>query len=410
MIKEKRNPTFAQRLSEGVGRGLEMGSQLMQQHQQQQSQQDQGMKISELIGMDVTGLDPEMQKVALQLSMQGRNQQLSELLKQSGKQQLFQEKQGYLDRLFGGQNRQQNGFGDQVMSNNRPEMQEMGISSETSPMIQEIMNIPGFDPTQVSDEDIARASVIDPNLARSLMHAKDVGLREKREFEKLKIQQKKLSPEHIREQHLESSQAQADVKYNQQLQEASKQHELKERTLDRLEELNRKGVTGKPWEKIAEKAGFVNITSEGRREFAADVKNLITDIRSILGGQFSNFEFQTILNAYPSADFSKEANSAIIRNLKEFQDIKKKEVEFAEKLKKENNNKVPIDFQAKVNDKVREYAGSKFSKIKENTRQIMNEEYGIPKGFTLMFDPEGNEMSVPENEIVKLLELGATLP
>ncbi len=222
--------------------------------------------------------------------------------------------------------------------------------------------------------------------------------------------EKEISPEFKRQQTLTQAQAQSDVKYNTQLQEASKQHELKERTLDRLEQLNKKGVTGKPWEKLAEKVGLVNITSEGRREFAADVKNLITDIRSILGAQFTGFEFQTILNAYPSADFSKEANSAIIKNLKEFQDIKKKEVEFAQQLKKENKGRIPEDFQSKVNERVREYASSRIPVIKENTRKIVNEEYGIPEGHTLMFDPEGEPLSVSENEIDKYLEIGAILP
>ena len=226
---------------------------------------------------------------------------------------------------------------------------------------------------------------------------------------RIESQQAELKPSE-RELQIEKSQATSDVKYNEQLQEASKQHELKEQTLERLDKLNKKGVTGKPYEKLLEKAGLTALTSEGRREFAADVKNLITDIRSILGAQFTGFEFQTILNAYPSADFSKEANAAIIRNLKEFQDIKKKEVEFANELKKQNKGKIPFDFQAQVNEKVRDYASSKASEIKANTKKIINEEYGIPDGFTLMFDPNGNELSVPDAEVEMLLKQGATLP
>ena len=228
--------------------------------------------------------------------------------------------------------------------------------------------------------------------------------------EKYNLQKERQSPEHQRQQHIESSQAQADVKYNQNLQELSRQHELKEQTLNRLESLNKKGVTGKPYEKLLEKSGLIALTSDGRREFAADVKNLITDIRSILGGQFSQAEFMTILNAYPSADFSQSANTSIIRNLKDFQDIKTKEVDFAQQLKKENGGKIPMDFQAKVNEKVREYVDKKIPQIKENTRKIMNEEYGIKPGFYLMFDPQGEPLQVDPNDIEKYESLGATLP
>ncbi|MEO8253191.1 MAG: hypothetical protein ABI554_02305 [Flavobacterium sp.] len=234
----------------------------------------------------------------------------------------------------------------------------------------------------------------------------------KRATEKIRSTERKQdkSPEFQREQKITAAQADADVKYNQQLQEASKQHELKRQSLNNLDKLNRKGVTGKPYEKFLEKTGLVGLTSDGRREFAADVKNLITDIRSILGSQFTGFEFQTILNAYPSADFSQGANSSIIKNLKSFQDIKEKEVEFAEQLKKENKGKIPEDYQSKVNERVREYAKTKLSEIKENTKNIMNEEYGIDKGFTLMLDNNGEPLSVPDSEIKKYEEMGAILP
>lgn len=394
-----RKPSFGEKLSAGIGRGLEFGQQMMQEHQAKQAQALQGQQISQLVGADVSNLDPELQKVALQLTMQGKNQQVAELLKQEGQKQRLGEKQDFLSKIFGGG--QKHGIG---------QPQQPGQIPQEMTSAEGFQQQGGFDPLQLSDADIAQATALDPTLGRELRAAKDSALKESRFEKEFAERQKEKSPEYLREKELTHSQAQADVKYNTALQEASKQHELKERTLDRLEQLNKKGVTGKPWEKFAEKIGLVNVTSEGRREFAADVKNLITDIRSILGAQFTGFEFQTILNAYPSADFSKEANTAIIRNLKEFQEIKKKEVEFAEQLKKENKGKIPLDFQAKVNEKVRDYASSRMPEIKENTRKIMNEEYGIPEGFTLMFDPQGNEMSVPESEIANLLEQGATLP
>lgn len=272
------------------------------------------------------------------------------------------------------------------------------------------MNQESFNPIEISDEQIAQASMVDPNLGRSLQHSKDVALRENRAKIEHELQLKKSSPEYQREQEITADQAKADVKYNQELQETSKQHALKAQTLDRLEKLNKKGVTGKPWEKLAERAGLVNVTSQGRREFAADVKNLITDIRSILGGQFSNFEFQTILNAYPSPDFSQEANAAIIRNLKQFQDIKTKEVDFAKDIKKQNNGKLPQDFQAKVNERVQEYANQKIDEIKKNTQEIMRSQYGIPIGNTLLIDPDGELLSVPDDEVDFLLKNGAELP
>lgn len=284
--------------------------------------------------------------------------------------------------------------------------QNQGKESE----VQDMVSSDKYNLANLPQETITQIAIEDPQLAKVLQHQKDVAQREGRSEREFEFQKQKASPEYQRENQLQHAQAQADVKYNQQLEEASKQHALKEQTLNRLEVLNKKGVTGKPYEKLLEKIGLVNLTSEGRREFAADVKNLITDIRSILGAQFTGFEFQTILNAYPSADFSKDANDAIIRNLKDFQDIKSKEVEFARQLKKENKGKIPEDFQSQVNEKVHEYAQSKLPSIKENARKIMNAEYGIKEGNTLMLDPKGEPLSVPLDQIEHYINLGASLP
>jgi hypothetical protein len=312
-------------------------------------------------GVNISGFsDP---KIRQQLIAQGaKNQQQENFLKSLG---------------LGGQ--------DNSLKNNTLEGEDVQISSDI------LKNI--------TPQQLAAISVKNPQIASLLENQRQFQLR-----------QDEKKPEAIREKKISESLAGADVKYNQNLEETSKQHALKEETISRLKDLNKKKVTGKPYEKFLERVGLINLTSEGRREFSANVKNLITDIRSILGGQFSNFEFQTILNAYPSADFSPEANDAIINNLEYFQDIKNKEVEVARKLKKENKGKIPEDFQSKVNEEVSQYAQSKSKEIKQNTRKIINEQHAIPKGFTLMYDPEGNELSVPDRDIKKYTDLGATLP
>lgn len=355
----------------------------IQQGQQQAYQQQllnrQNQSVANQFGPQIAALPPDLQKLYI-----------NDMLKN----QRMEKEQNILSNLYSG--------------NLNPTQQEQ-YAGYGLPEGQTEQQLP-FDITTIPDEKIAQVTAMNPNLGRLLQQQKEAAFRNKIAAEDLKLRQQKMEPEFKRQEHLESSQAQADVKYNQSLQDLSRQHELKEQTLNNLETLNRKGVTGKPFEKLLEKFGLTALTSEGRREFAAGVKNLITDIRSILGGQFSQAEFMTILNAYPNADFSKGANEAIIKNLKQFQDIKTKEVEFAEQLKKENGGKIPVDFQSKVNEKVREYAHSKMADIKENTKVIMNEEYGIPKGYTLMFDDKGEPLSVPENEVEKYKSLGASLP
>ncbi len=384
--------SFGEKINSGIENALGMFDQYQQQVQQQEKMNQENQALKQR-GIDLSGIrDPKARQEIIAQALQADRAMELERFKQQGKEQTQNQKQDYLSQLFGG---------------------NQGQSSQIQPPEQSQDKMPSearYNPGKFTDADIAKAAIIDPNLARIMQSQKDVAIREERANKELEFKKMKESPEHRRETQLESSQAQADVKYNAQLQDLSKQHELKQQTLERLEKLNNQGVTGKPFEKVLEKTGLTALTSSGRREFAADVKNLITDIRSILGGQFSAFEFQTILNAYPSADFSKDANSAIIKNLKEFQEIKSKEVEYAQEIKKENKGKIPFDFQAQVNEKVREFAKTKIADIKKNTQDILHSEYGIPKGNVLMFDDKGEPLNVPEADVIKYIELGASLP
>lgn len=305
------------------------------------------------------------------------------------KQQQEQKKQQFLDQLLGMGSQQSQQQSNQSVGNAKTVSQLEGKGNTQS-----------FNPSSISDEAIVAATLIDPALGRNLQHMKDVNLREKRA-------EKEMSPEYQREKTITGAQADADIKFNEELQSAKKSTYLKSKTLENLEALNKKGVTGKAYEKSLEKIGLISQTSEGRREFAAEVKNLITDIKSILGGQFSNSEFQIILNAYPSADFSKEANSAIIKNLKDFQDIRNQEIIIGQNLKKENSGKIPEDFQGKVNERLDQYITSKIPEIKANTAKIMREKYNVLPGQTLLFAPNGRPIAVNDDQVEQMLEMGA---
>jgi hypothetical protein len=387
---------LSQTLPQGIQEGYKQGVMNQQMNQRRQA-------IAQKFGPEVANLPEHAQKSVIDsiLEMQNLPEKYKAKYEAKSNAELELLKQLGLINVFSPQG-------------NAPQEENPQNQSQS----QLSQNVPRQSLGELIPEDrIAAASLVNPALADKMQKHNDNILAQRRhedvqsrEREKLDLQLKKASPEYQRQQQIEAAQAQADVKYNQQLQESAKQHELKEQSLDRLEKLNKKGVTGKSFEKLLEKVGLVALTSDGRREFAADVKNLITDIRSILGAQFTGFEFQTILNAYPSADFSQGANEAIIRNLKGFQDIKSKEVEFANQIKKENGGKIPMDFQSRVNERVHDYAASKLPQIKENTRKIMKEEYGIPEGNVLMFDPQGEPLNVSPDQVERYQSLGASLP
>jgi hypothetical protein len=68
MYAPPRRPSFGERLSTGISRGLEIGQQLMQQHQQKQA-------VSNLYGQDVANAPPEIQKLYAQYALSGKQKQ-----------------------------------------------------------------------------------------------------------------------------------------------------------------------------------------------------------------------------------------------------------------------------------------------------------------------------------------------
>lgn len=154
--------SFGQRLNEGIGSGLETLQQYQQMAQEQERMQQEQAKqqrfadeVKKMYGIDVEGMSREgMEKLA------------TEAYKQEAKRKQFQEKQSYLDKLLSPNEKPQEVMNEKASSSNE---------NQSS----------GFDVSSISDEDIARASAIDPNIGRSLQHSKDVALREKREREAL---------------------------------------------------------------------------------------------------------------------------------------------------------------------------------------------------------------------------------
>jgi len=76
-----KGPSFSQRLNEGIGGAAQAAGQFYEQRQQQeqmqqqqQQLQQQGRQASELAGMDISKLSPDMQKVVLQDSLQGKRE------------------------------------------------------------------------------------------------------------------------------------------------------------------------------------------------------------------------------------------------------------------------------------------------------------------------------------------------
>src|SRR5207253_11045977 len=107
-------------------------------------------------------------------------------------------------------------------------------------------------PTLIPEAKIQKMAMINPAVADKMQKHNDNIMTQQRHEENLALKKLKESPGHKRETALSAQQAKADIDYNKQLQESAGLHEIKNKTLNDLERLNEKGVTGKPYEKLLE--------------------------------------------------------------------------------------------------------------------------------------------------------------
>lgn len=404
IIDENRKRTGGENFAQAIQGPLESYS----QYQQMQKQQSVGEALREAGGDPRMLYAPQEIQKSYAQSLFGKEkpetalQEATRKLKEAQLKDLEESQE--LDNLIWGRNAKPPSMGDQLQRGLPEEQMQGGLQQPDQEP---------FDKKKIPKDLLRQAASAagQPGKRGQRGNEAKALLEEIEKQEKIQRDQYEKSPEFAREKILAENQARADSKYFSDLNERRSKQILKKESLSRLESMNKKRATGKAYESFLDKFGLTALTSEGRREYAAETKNQLTDFKQIAGSQLSAAEFFVLAGAYPNADFSPEANQAIIDNLKQVHDTLNKEDEIAHKLKKENKGKIPEDFQSKVNKELQEYVSKKIDKMKDNIRKIQNEQYGIPKGFTLMFDRQGEPLSVPDDKVVELIEGGlADLP
>lgn len=409
-IKEKKKPKFSEMLGRGLSSGLTTGLNLIADYENREKEN----AFAKELGLDLEGVrDPET-----------RNKLLIEAQKANFKNQQIQQKQAMLSSLLGPQGQQgyqadQFGapqqpkrFSDQLQgSGEQPQPSQFGQPFEQGqgqPDGFEFQDMP-YEQDQLqqppryfrySPKQILQASMMDPNLSRTMQAQEEADA--KRFYENRKLEEE--SPRRKRQQEIAKLQAKTDLDYYNSLQSEKEKAIIKERDLNKIEELVKKKAGGKIYERLLESAGFTELTSEGRRELASSLKNLYTDFKTIVGSQMSAQEFFTLTQAYPNPNYSEEANLAIIDNIKDALAFRNKRQEIAVKLKKQNKGEIPEFLQEKVNAELEKYATELNEKIKARSRLIRSELYKLEDINTLK-DLEGNTYrSVPKDVAIDMLD------
>ncbi len=317
---QKENHTMAQHFGEFGSNLLQAIGGRQERDIQKQKQQAFADQVKQMTGRDVSGLPPEAQMEFLKMSEQARNAQELEKTKNSFKTQQNQQKQDYLGNLFGG------GQKDQLMDQQQQE---------------------GFNAANLSDEDIARATSIDPNLGRALGHQKDVALREQTEDRKLKFKTK------------ESGHNRA-LKTLDKVDALGQEIPLLESSVNAMEDAIVNGDQSF-WslDNLAEMTGLELFRTAKGGQFKTAAKTYFINDLKTSGARPNQFIEKQLADALAKVGRSQEANQTVVESFKFSNDLKKKYHETARDLEKfydeHNDGILPSSFSRKIEDQMKDY-------------------------------------------------------
>lgn len=184
----------------------------------------------------------------------------------------------------------------------------------------------------------------------------------------------------------------------------------RQKTIDAASALNEEGVTGQLWDQAMQKAGLLQFTSDGYREFASYAKDAVKNqnIKSVIGSQISQMEFGFFRDATISERFSKEANRQILKKEALALRYEKLYADITKNLVEKNEGQISPMIQAQVNDEFALQSQKISQEVKQAARDfeaIQN----VPPGKVLMFDKKRRPIHVPANEVQQATLDGASL-
>jgi hypothetical protein len=280
---QNQRQTFAQKLNTGVGRGLDMASQMQAASQQKEA-------IRKAFGDEVANLPPELQKIYISESLKGQRPlnplQQAKLDALEGQQKLFKQ-------LYNKQGQENIPGMDQFQENEQIQSQDQNpLSSAPKNLLHQVANFAG----QPGPEGIIG------NMAKSELERQEKENKQRTDKEKqyFKFNEPKLA----------------------QLADTERKLELESARYDRLGELfsDSSKFPSSLTAALFSKDGQINdlVYSQLTPEAQEAIKLIIdstSNIKDTYGARVTNFDLQTYLKKLPSLLNSPEGKMRVLRDL-----------------------------------------------------------------------------------------------
>jgi len=350
--------SLGQRLSAGVGQGLQVGQQLMQQHQQNQA-------ISERFP-ELAGLPPEMQKAGLTELLRGQRglTPLQQSQKELADQRLksLQSNQTLFQKLSGEPNQQEN---------------DLNKQSHFSQEDQDPLS-------KVSDEDLIKISAFagQPGEAGVFGNIAKQSLDNRRE-------NKKRERAEVLDFHKES--AKYDEELNKNLRISKNQIE----SFENIEKALKSGnVHPGSWTNILKGFGQVGskisdaIQNKDEATLLASIPQLLEGWKQVFGVRLSDADLRVLQDKLPSIGKTPEANRSVLKIMRKYAEMSQLRGQIGKDIKKSNKGLRPLGYADMIEERFDE----------------------MVKPIKVVNPKTGNLIDIPAYKVGDAIKAGAYLP
>ncbi len=360
-------PTFSEQLGQTIGSSVGKGfHDTINARQQEKSQLAEKNKL-DLLGKElgIEGLgqySPDVQKVLI-----------SETLKNQGKQNRLGEQQGFLSKIFG--------------QNQGQEQQE--ISGESGQQGR-------YSPLQISDADIAQATAMDPSLGRELRYAKDSALKERRHSQDVLERKQETGRKEAFELTKPILAELNQVRKNIPLQEQA------------IEDIVSAAPNVSALDYFADVTGFEPLRSAEGAKLKTGIKDFFLSDLTRVGARPNQWIEQQLSDALPKIGRSAEANLITAEGLKFKVDLAKKRLEITDDLIEQDRDKfgfVRANIDSRADKEMKKYVVDRQKELKDNIEKIKKEKKG-KKDVVRMRSPDGSIYDIDSNDIDEAQENG----
>ncbi len=183
--------------------------------------------------------------------------------------------------------------------------------------------------------------------------------------------------------------------------------------LDRMEKLNSSGkLTTPATKKILDSLGLPLgiLDNPDSEEFSKLEADFLRDVRDVFpGGRITNYEIQAYLRTVPTLSNTPAGRHRVIHNRRLLNQAKKIRYDVYKEILKENKGKKPPNLGLLIEERVGPQLDAVSEEFREGVSESINEVSSGPREGESLMEFQGRRIYVPQDDIQKALQFGASV-